>query len=155
MSTSQPLGTPPLNLVTWLALHWTCIEVILSLTITINLNDHSVISSYSTYGAQPIGVGYLATKDNFIELLKIHTNDQEQSWSNRAPLFLQLAERNRDNLFSYSCSPTISKINGLCQHSRARHLLNKSCSNRTIVDQQALEKLDSDFTKTRHSLFLF
>lgn len=51
-----------------------------------NLNDHSVISSCSTYGAQPIGVGYLATKDNFIELLKIRTNDQEQSWSNRARL---------------------------------------------------------------------
>ena len=47
-----------------------------------NLNDHSVISSCSTYDVQPIGVGYLATKDNFIELLKFHTNDQEQSWSN-------------------------------------------------------------------------
>ena len=69
-----------------------------------------------------------------------------------APLFVQLAEQNRDNLFSYS---TLSKINGLCQHSTARHLLNKSCSNRTIVDQQALKKLDSDFTKTRHSLFCF
>ena len=70
-----------------------------------------------------------------------------------APLFLQLADRNRDNLFSYSCSPKLNKINGLCQHSTPRHLFNKSCSNRTIVDQQALKKIDSDFTKTRHSPF--
>ena len=66
--------------------------MILSLTITINLNDHSVISSYSTYDAQPIGVGYLATKDNFIELLKIHTIDVEVEQERVHPLLKKILD---------------------------------------------------------------